>query len=193
MKNQNSPFGHKCKPCVSLIERTCDLEIEKAYTKLKACLLEKNCRITEENAPTLISVSQGSLWGVSPATAKKNMKYCFDVVESGTTITGYSSLAVDWRNLTIIGSTLAIIVASLCLWISIDLDSLVAMHQQSYWSWIASVNGYTDFQMAQNLAGLMRMLAAFLVIIIATEIAVVVYIQFKINVFAEETLNALQF
>ena len=193
MKNQNNPSRHKCKPCISLIERTFGLEIDKAYTKLKVFLLEKNCRIIDENTPTLISVSQGSLWGVSPATAKKNIYYSLDVVESGTRITCNSSLAVDWKNLTIIGSTLAIIIASLCLWISIDLDSLVTIQQQSYWSWIATVNGYIDVQIAQNLANFMQMLAAFLVFMIATEVVVVVYVQSKINAFAEESLNIFQF
>jgi len=169
------------------------LEIDKAYTKLKLFLIEKNCKIIDENTPTLISVSQGSLWGVSPATAKKNMNYSLDVVESGTRITCHSSLAVDWKNLTIMGSTLAIIIASLCLWISIDLDSLVTIQQHSYWSWIATVKGYIDVQIAQNLANFMQMLSVFLVFIIATEVLVVVYVQSKINAFAEETLNIFQF
>lgn len=193
MKNQNNPFRHKCKPGVSLVERTFDLEIEKAYSKLEELLLEKDCRIVGKNVPTFILVRQGSLWGISPVTAKKNINCRFDAIESGTRITCCSSLAADWKNLTIIGSSLAIIVTLLCLWISIDMDSLVATQQQSYWSWIATVNGYTDVQTAQMLADLTRTLAAFLAIILAAEVTIVVYVQFKINAFAEETLNALQF
>ncbi len=193
MKNQNSPLRHKCKPGVSLVERTFGLEIEKVYSKLKRLLLAKDCRIVGENVPTLILVRQGSLWGISPVTAKKNLNYRFDAVESGTRITCCSSLTTDWKKLTIIGSVLAIIVTLLCLWISIDMDSIGATQQQSYWSWIATVNGYVDLQIAQMLADLTRMLAAFLAIILAAEAAIVFYVQFKINTFAEETLNALQF
>ena len=52
--------------------------------------------------------------------------------------------------------------------------------------------GYIDFQTAQMLAGVTRMLAVFLVIIIIVEAVVAVYVHFKINVFAEETLRELR-
>lgn len=192
MKNQNNPVEHRCEAGVSLVERTVSLEIEKAYTELKAVLLEKNCRITAEEAPTLISVRQGSLWGISPLTAKKNVNYRLVSVESGTRITCSSQLASDWKNLTVIGSVLSVVVVALCLWMSMDLDALVATQQQSYWSWIATVDGYIDVQTAEMFAGLTRMLAVFLAFILAAEVAIVVYVQFKINTFAEETLNVLQ-
>jgi hypothetical protein len=73
-----------------------------------------------------------------------------------------------------------------------DLDVLVATKQQGYWSWIATVDGYVDVQTAEMFSGLTRMLAVFLAIILAAEVAIVVYVQTKINTFAEETLNALQ-
>jgi len=192
MKNQNNPLRHKCEAGVSLVERTVGLEVEKAYAELKALLLEKNCRIIAEEAPGLISVRQGSLWGISPLTAKKVVNYRLVSVDSGTQITCSSSLASDWKNLTVIGCALAVVVASLCLWISMDLDALVTTQQQSYWSWIAMVGGYIDVQTAQMFAGLTRMLTVFLAIILAAEVAIVVYVHFRINTFAEETLNALR-
>jgi hypothetical protein len=192
MKNQNNLLRHKCEAGVSLVERTVGLEVEKAYAELKAVLLEKNCRIIAEEAPVLISVRQGSLWGISPVTAKKNVNYRLASIESGTRITCSSSLASDWKNLTVIGCALAVVVVALCLWMAMDLDALVTAQQQSYWSWIATVDGYIDVQTAEMFAGLTRMLAAFLAIILIAEVVVVVYVQFKINTFAEETLNALR-
>jgi hypothetical protein len=192
MKNQNNPVEHRCEAGVSLVERTVSLEIEKAYAELKAVLLEKNCRITAEEAPAFISVRQGSLWGISPLTAKKNVNYRLASVDSGTRITCSSQLASDWKNLTIIGSVLSVVVVALCLWISLDLDALVATQQPSYWSWIATVDGYIDVQTAEMFAGLTRMLAVFLAFILAAEVVIVVYVQFKINMFAEETLNVLR-
>jgi hypothetical protein len=177
---------------VSLLERTVWLEVEKAYEELKAVLLEKGCKIVAEEAPVLISVKQGSLWGISPRTAKKKVDYRLAAVESGTRITCASSLASDWKKLTLIGSALAVVVAFLCLWIAMDLDALVATQQPSYWSWIATVDGYIDVQTAEMFACLTRMLAVFLAIILAAEVAIVVYVQFKINTFAEETLNVLR-
>jgi len=139
----------------------------------------------------LISVKQGSLWGISPVTAKKTVTYHLASVEGWTRITCSSSLASDWKNLTIIGSALAVVVASLCWWIATDLDAFMITQQSSYWSWLVTVDGYINFQTAQMLAGLTRMLAFFLVIIIAAEVVIVVYAHFRINAFAEETLNAL--
>jgi len=176
---------------VSLVERTVDLEIEKAYADLKALLLAKGCRIVAEEAPTLIAVRQGSLWGVSPRTAKKIVNYRLSSADSGTRITCSSSLASDWKNLTIIGSALAVLVIALCWWIAADLDAFMITQEPSYWSWIATVDGYTNFQAGQMLASLTRVLAVFLAIIIAVEAVIVVYVHFRINVFAEETLNAL--
>jgi hypothetical protein len=191
MKNQNNPLKHKCEAGVSLVERTVGLEIEKAYATLKALLLQKGCRIIAEKVPALISVTQGSLWGISPRTAKKIMTFRLAPVDAGTRITCSSSLAADWKNLTVIGSALAVVVASLCFWISMDLNALVTTQEQGYWSWIAMVNGYVDVQMAQTFAGLTLVLAVFLAIILVVEAVVAVYAYFRVNMFAEEALNAL--
>jgi hypothetical protein len=191
MKNQNNLLRHKCEAGVPLVERTVSLEIKKAHADLKAVLLEKNCTIIAEEAPMLISVRQGSLWGISPLTAKKVVNYRLASVDSGTRITCSSSLASNWKNLTVIGCAFAVVVVALCLWIAMDLDALVTTQQQGYWSWIATVDGYIDAQTAQMFAGLTRMLTVFLAIILTAEAVIVVYVHFSINAFAEEALNAL--
>jgi hypothetical protein len=175
-----------------LLERTVCLEIGKAHAELKALLLRKGCKILAEESPTLITVKQGSLWGISPQTAKKVMTYQLAPVDSGTRITCSSALASDWRNLTIIGTALAVLVASMCWWIAADLNALVTTQQPSYWSWLVTVDGYVDFQTAQMLASLTRVLAVFLAIIIAAEVVIAVYAHFRINVVAEENLSELR-
>jgi hypothetical protein len=176
---------------VFLFERTVDLEIKKAHAELKVLLLQKGCRILAEG-PTLVSAKQGSLWGISPRTAEKIVTCRFVPLSSGTRITCSSSLASDWKNLTIIGTALAVVVVSMCWWIVTDLNALMTTQQPSYWSWLVTVNGYIDFQTAQMLAGLMLMLAVFLVIMIAIEMVISVYVHFRINVFAAETLSELR-
>jgi hypothetical protein len=176
---------------VSLLERTVSLKIEKAHAELKALLLERGCRIIAEEPPAFISVKQGSLWGISPKTAKKVMTYHLASVDSGTRITCSSSLASDWKNLTVIGVVLSVLVASLCWWIAMDLDAFMITQQPSHWSWIAKVDGYIDFQTAEMFVSLTRMLAVFLAIIIAIEAVIAVYAHFRINSFAEENLKAL--
>ena len=174
-----------------MFERTVGLGIEEAYAELKERLVERGCRIIAEEAPVLISVRQGSLWGIAPRTAKKVVTYRLVAVDSGTRITCSSALASDWKNLTLIGCALAVVVAFVCLWIAMDLDALVVTQQPSYWSWIVTVGGFIDFETAETFAGLMRMLTVFLGIILAMEVVIVVYARSKINAFAEETLNAL--
>jgi len=174
-----------------LLTRTVGLEIEKAHAELKALLLKRGCRIIAEEPPALISVKQGSLWGISPKTAKKVVTYRLSPVDSGTRITSSSSLASDWKNLTVIGTALSVLVASLCWWIAMDLDAFMVTQQPSYWSWIATVDGYIDLQTAETFVSLTRMLAVFLAIIIAIEAVIIVYAHFSINSFAEENLKAL--
>jgi hypothetical protein len=174
-----------------LFERNVGLEIEKAYADLKALLLRKGCKIVAEEPPTFMSVKQGSLWGISPRTAKKVVQYRLSPVDSGTRISCSSALASDWRNLTIIGSALAILLMALCLWITADLEVFMITQEPSYWSWIVMVDSYLDFQTGQMLVSLTRMLTVFLAIIIALEAVIAVYAHFRINAFAEETLKAL--
>jgi hypothetical protein len=167
------------------------LETNEAYADLKALLLRKGCKVVAEEPPKFISVKQGSLWGISPRTAKKEVSYRLSPVDSGTRISCSSSLASDWKNLTIIGSALAVLVMALCWWIAADLEAFMITQEPSYWSWIAMVDSYIDFQMGQMFVGLTRMLAVFLAIIIALEVVIAVYAHFRINAFAEENLRAL--
>ena len=167
------------------------LGINEAYANLKALLLKKGCRIVAEETPTFMSVKQGSLWGISPRTAKKVVRYRLSPVDSGTRITVSSSLASDWKNLTIIGSALAVLVMALCWWITADLETFMITQEPSHWSWIVMVDSNINFQTGQMLVSLTRMLTVFLAIIIALEAVIAVYAHSKINVFAEENLKAL--
>jgi hypothetical protein len=175
-----------------LFERTVSLGTNEAYADLKALLLRKGCKVVAEEPPTFISVKQGSLWGISPRTAKKVVSYRLSPIDSGTRISCSSSLASDWKNLTIIGSALSVLVMTLCWWIAADLEAFMITQEPSYWSWIAMVDSYIDFQTAQMFVGLTTMLAVFLAIIIALEAVIAVYAYFRINDFAEENLNSLR-
>jgi hypothetical protein len=176
---------------VCLLERNVNSEIENAYDNLKAVLLHKGCKVIAEEPPTFISVRQGSLWGISPRTSKKTISYRLSPEDSGTRIIVSSSLSSDWKNLTIIGSALSIIVASLCWWIVADLESYAASQQKSYWSWIITNGNYTNFGLAQAFSDLTRGLAIFLVAIVFLEVVIYVYVKSRMNEFAGETLKPL--
>jgi hypothetical protein len=174
-----------------MFERTVDLQIEQSFAELKAFLLEKGCKVLVEELPTYISVKQGSLWGIFPRAAKKVVNYRLSPVNQGTRISYSSSLSADWKNLTVSGSAFAVLVASLCWWIAMDLEAFMITQQPSFWSWIASVDGYIDFQTGQMFVSLAKMLTLFLVIILAIEVGAAVYAHLRINSFAEETLKEL--
>jgi len=174
-----------------LLERTVSVGIDKAYADLKADLLEKGCRIISEDPPKQMLVKQGSLWGVSPRTAKKTIDVNFASVDSGTQVTCSSRLSSDWKNITIVGCVLAAVLVGLCLWITFDLDAFMVTQKPIFWSWLATVNGSVDYQVARAFANLTKALAVFLSVIILLEIAIAVYVQAKIDKFAETILNSL--
>ncbi len=177
--------------CVCLFERTVNLGIEEVYSKCRRLLLGKNCRVISEEAPNHIVVKQGSVWGVTPRTAKKVIDCRFSSVDSGARVTVSSKLAKGWMDITIIGSALSVLLAFVCLWIAVDLDALVASGEAGLWSWIAMVDGYVNAPLAQAFAGLTRLLAIFLIIVVALEFVVVVYAKRNIDVFVEETLTSV--
>ncbi|MBT0158747.1 hypothetical protein G4O51_02050 [Candidatus Bathyarchaeota archaeon A05DMB-2] len=174
-----------------MTEKIVDWKIEDAYAKLKEVLLKKGCKIVTDETSMSISAVQGSLWGITPRTAKKQVIYHLLPHNSGTRITASSLLASDWKNLTIVGSVLAVFVATMCGWIAIDLETFAATQKPSSWTWIATVDGYANLQVAQMLANLCRGLAVFLAVVIVLEVVIALYAHFRINAFAEETLSLL--
>jgi hypothetical protein len=175
-----------------LLKRTFSLEINKAYANLKGSLAAKGCKTVSEDPPNRLLVKQGSMWGVSPATAKKDLEVTFAPVDSGTQVTCSSRLSSDWKNLTIIGCALAAVLVGLCVWMALDLSAFMVTDKPTFWSWLASVNGNVDISVAQVLVNLTRALAMFLSVVIVLEIAVAVYANARIDSFAQATLDALR-
>jgi hypothetical protein len=176
---------------VLLAERTVSIKIEEAYADLKAALVEKGCKVLSEEPPRQILVKQGSLWGMSPKTAKKTVDINLASVDSGTRVTCSSKLASDWKNITAVGCALAFVLVGVCLWMATDLGAFMVTHEPSFWSWLVTVEGNVDLQAGQTLVNLTWGLAVFLSVVILLEIAIVVYVHSKINTFAEETLNQI--
>ena len=175
---------------VCLFERIINSDIEKAYDNFRQRLLTKDCRLVSEEKPNFIVVKQGSLWGVSPKTAKKKITLRFSSSEGETRISVSSHLSSDWKNLTLIGSALSVLLAVVCVWIATDLNALVASHSEGFWSWLATIDSYVNVQVAQTLATLTSGLAAFLVVVVILEAVIYVVVKRKLNAFAEEILKA---
>jgi hypothetical protein len=173
-------------------EQTVNYPIDDAYSKLKANLAEKGCKVVSEESPKLLVAKQGSLWGVMPKSAKKTLTCNLKTQGTGTQINCDSKLSRDWLNLTIIGTALSIVVVGLCFWISLDLSAFLETTRFSTWSWIASVGSRIDYEAGESFINLTRLLAFFLSAIIGFEIVVAIYTYSKIDTFAKEALQRLQ-
>ena len=167
------------------------MKIEEAYPKLKAVLIEKGYKVLTEEPPRQISVKQGSLWGVLPKTAKKNVYINLEPVDDGTRIRWSSKLAADWKNITIIGCALAFVLVGVCVWIATDLSTFLITRQSSFWSWLISVGSNVNSMIAQAFVNLTWGLAGFLSIIIVLEVVIVFYVSSKIEAFTEEAFSQL--
>jgi hypothetical protein len=174
-----------------LLQRTVNLKIEEAYPKLKAVLIEKGYKVVTEEPPRHIALKQGSLWGVLPKTAKKNVHIDLEPVNDGTKISSSSKLAGDWKNITIIGCALAFVLVSICVWMATDLSTFMITRQPSFWSWLVLAGSNVDSMIAQAFVNLTWGLAGFLSIIIVLEVAIVLYVRSKIDAFTEEALKQL--
>jgi hypothetical protein len=174
-----------------LLKQIFKLENDKAFADMKDALVQKGAKIVSENPSTHLVVKQGSLWGMSPTTAKKNVDVAFVPVNSGTQVTASSRISSDWKNLTILGCALAAVLAALCLWMALDLTTFMSTGKASFWSWIASAKGNVDVSVAQTFINLTKALTLFLSLMIVLEIAVAVYAYRGIDRFAQETFDVL--
>jgi hypothetical protein len=174
-----------------LLERTVGSKIEETYPNLKAALTANGCKVISEMKPNQIILKQGSLWGISPKTAKKTITVNLEQVNEGTRVKLSSKLASDWKNITIVGCVLAIVLMGLCVWMATDLTALIDTHQSGFWSWLVTVDGNVDLVAAHAFANLTWELTAFLSVILLLEAAIVVYARSKIDAFTEDALKQL--
>jgi hypothetical protein len=174
-----------------LLEKTVNLEADKTYANLKMVLLEKGCKTKSEQPFKRLLVKQGSLWGMAPKTAKKNMEFTLTQANLATQVTCKSSMSRDWKNITLIGCVLSTVLVGFCGWMAFDLTAFMASGKASFWSWLVNVNGSPDVQVGHSFVNLTLALAVFLSLIILFEVADVVYVQGRIDRFAEETLNSM--
>ncbi|HSV48672.1 MAG TPA: hypothetical protein VLH35_00015 [Candidatus Acidoferrales bacterium] len=172
-------------------QTTVNLTIEDAYAKLKAALAQRGCTIASENTPQKLVAKQGSLWGLSPKTAKKTVEVTFEGQGSKTAITYNSKLSADWKNITIIGCILAFILTAICVWMAMDLSQFMIDGNPSFWGWIVTSNDTVKFQAAEAFVNLSWGLAVFLSIVIALEAAIYIYAGRNIEVFAKDTVASV--
>jgi hypothetical protein len=169
-----------------LSERTVNLPIEDTYEKIKALLIEKQCKIISEAPPQHLCFRQGSLWGISPKTAKKIVNVTFKPVEPAKTRVRFSSkIAADWKYVTLVGCVLAVVLAAICLWMATDLGTFLVTGQPSVWSWLISLQDTVEFQVGKAFVNLAYALSVFLLVVVGLEVAIYVNVHSKIERFTE--------
>ena len=154
-------------------------------------MLKKKCKIIEEKKPQFILVKQGSLNGILPKSAKKNIEYHLTSTESGTKITSVTEISSDWKNLTLWGNIAAAIIAGIFLWISTDMQNFVETAKQSFWTWLARAYGYPYMDKMIFMVNVTVWLAFFLMVTVFIEIVIVMYVYPRKDSFAQDTLQAI--
>ena len=172
-----------------MTEHTVNLKIKVVFANLKQLILLKGYSIIKEESPSNLTFEQGSIWGISPRTAKKIVTFNLQELKSNTRITFSSKLAPKWKNLTIGGYVASIFLGFLSLWITLDLENSILTENPSFWSWVATYANTINFTALQSFSNLSKLLFFFIIIVLLVESVIVIYSYFKINIIAEETLN----
>ena len=174
-----------------MLEKYIGLKTEKAYQQLKSILVKKGCTIVSEDPPKHILVKQASLRGISPKSAKKEIRYDLLPNGLGTKIKSCSSISSDWARLTLWGSVMAGIVATVFWWIASDIGTLLEYGTTGYWAWLARAFGYPNIPYTLFMLNVTRALSIVLAITIIFEIIDGFLVYRKIDTFAAETLDEL--
>ncbi len=168
-----------------------ETEIDQAYAKLKTQLTQSKCRITAEDPPKSVSAVQGSIWGITPKTAKKTITYTLWQDAAGTHVTSTSGLTSSYINLTLAGCVLSVALLVLCGWIAMDLQGYAA-NGAGFWGWLGQSGGQFDADKAAVFIRLTWILAGFLAGSLAVEAFIVSKVRSGIGVFTENIVRALQ-
>lgn len=162
--------------------------VEEAYAKAKEVFVKQGCIIVSEEQPNQLVVRQGSLWGISPRTSKKNITATFKASGDKTEVTYSTKLSSDWKNVTIIGCILAAALVALCVWMALDLGEFMTTGGPGFWAWLITSGDTVRFSAGQAFVNLAWGLSVFLVIVIVIEAAIYVYTGRSLEVFAQTTL-----
>ena len=174
-----------------MVESTTSPPIEQTYTRLKKILLDNKCKLIAEKPPTYICVTQGSLTGILPMSAKKVVSFNLSSEGSVTKIESSSQIAADWKNLTLYGSILAAVLIGVFMWIAIDMNIYIETGKPVVWAWLAQMYGSYDPWGAIFMISLIQALAIFLALTIVFEILIVIYVYPRKNAFSLQVIEKI--
>ncbi len=175
-----------------MLERLVGLTVQKTYEKIRMYFTEKDCSFLVDEPPEQMILNQGSLWGISPKTAKKTIKLDLEPIGDGTKVVCVSKLASGWKKITLIGCVLAAALLGLCVWMAVDLNIYMSTNNSSVWSWLIGEGGSVNVLAGRAFINLAWEMSVFLLVVIVLEVAIVIYVKFRIDGFAELVLDSLR-
>ena len=163
------------------------LPLEESIVRLKKLLLEKGAQLIREESDS-ITVKQGSIWGVSPTSAKKIIRFEVSTDKTdGTKIVSNSKLSKDYIRFTLLGIVLTVAVMLVCLWISFDL-SAVAMDHANFLGGVIS----SSARAFRLLSEVTLLFSVFLAVTLVLESVVIINIHRKIETFVRKILMNIE-
>ena len=166
-----------------------NLPIEEAYFKIKEKLTANGGSVTYEEPPRQLEAKQGSLWGITPQSAKKTIKIKLTPQNNCTQISFQTKLASDWVNITLVGCILAVVFSGMFVWLAVDLGGFLANLVPSFWSWIIAKGTEVNVAGGKVLVSLAWSLAGFLLVTVLVEFAIVFFVRSKIDAVVLEILQ----
>jgi len=165
--------------------------IEQTFIRLKKILRDSNCKIISEKPSRHICVTQGSLRGILPISAKKVISFNLLNEESGTKIESSSRISSDWKNLTLYGSIIAAVLMVIFVWILIDINIYFETGKPVFWAWFAQMYGSYGSWGVMFIIRLIQALTIFLAFTIVFEIIIVIYVYPRKDVFSLQVIEKI--
>ena len=174
-----------------MFERKISQSVEQTYASLEKILVAHKCKINAREPPRYIQVTQGSLIGISPMTAKKVVSFSLSADGSQTKVESCSEIASDWKNLTLYGNVITALVIGVFQWITLDMNNYINSAKPGFWAWIAQIFETPSMEAAVLVSNLIQALALFLILVIIFEIIIVIYVYPRKNAFTQHVLEKI--
>lgn len=174
----------------AMFEKVLHSDKEKAQSLLKTALARTKCKIVIESSESL-TVIQGSVWGSTPETAMKRVRFSLTQDGEDTKIVSRSSLHSSWIILNIVFFAFAAFLIGSSWIIANDLEVSALANQKSSWDWLAAGLG---FQTPENIVVFVAALRSAIFVIAVGMIAetlLTYYIFVHKECFAQKTIESL--
>ena len=173
------------------MEKTVFVNLEDSCRFLREILTKEKCKIIEDDTAKTTVVEHGSLWGFSPKTIKKNIKFNLIPESSRTRIVTETTWTSDYVVGSVLGLVFAVISTGFLFWLVSVLRAEVIGAQSSLGGWFLELIGYSGYRRALVSVGIVESFALIMFGFLAFDTIITIYFYVKRNNFAESLLDLL--